>query len=48
MVVSVTLGFMLSTFVKQSEGFQKKRPINIVNVLGVFVYVCLGLCIFGC
>ena len=34
MVVSVTLGFMLYVFVRQSEGFFfKKRPINMVSFL---------------
>ena len=42
MVVSVTLGFMLSAFVRQSEGF-KKRQIKMVNFLfrkGV-VFMCM-------
>ena len=32
MVVSVTPGFMLYAFVRQSEGFQK-RPIHIIIII---------------
>ena len=58
MVVSVTLGFLLNAFVRQSEGFskkkkkEKKRPIYMVNFLFegdfVCVYVCLSFCAFEC
>ena len=44
MAESVTLGFMLSAFVRQSDGFQK-RLINMVNFCSkrevLFVCMCV-------
>ena len=43
MAESVTLGFMLSTFIRLSE-YLKKTRINMVNFLfetGVGLFVCL-------
>ena len=33
MAESMTLGFMLSAFIRQSEGLKKKGLINMVNFL---------------
>ena len=53
MVVSVTLGFMLYAFIKQSERLKKQKKQLIWSIFcvggdGREGFVCICMCVFDC